>query len=293
LTGKNVGDLLNAAGVTWGWFQGGFKPSSITSAGRAVCGASSTNVAGAKVGDYSAHHEPFQYYASTANPHHVPPTSVAAIGHMDLANHQYDLTDFWNAVRGGNMPAVSYLKASKYQDGHASYSDPLDEQTFLANTINQLQSIPEWQDMAVFITWDDSDGWYDHVMPPIVSQSSTAKDALTGSGACGTQADGAYPARCGYGPRLPFLLISPYAKSNFVDHTLTDQSSILRFIEDNWSLGRIGDQSFDAIAGSVLNMFQFEAQPEAPVSLACQAFAGGAVQPAKLMLDPATGQVQR
>jgi phospholipase C len=179
------------------------------------------------------------------------------IGKTDPANHQYDLQDFWTAVNGGNMPAVSYLKAAAYQDGHAGYSDPLDEQTFLVNTINQLQKSAEWQSTAVIIAYDDSDGWYDHVMPPTVSTSESAADALTGSGACGTPKSGAYQARCGYGPRLPLLVISPYAKKNFVDHTLTDQSSILRFIEDNWSLGQIGDQSLDARAGSLNSMFDF------------------------------------
>jgi phospholipase C len=95
-------------------------------------------------------------------------------------------------------------------------------------------------------------------MPPIVSQSNTAQDGLTDVGHCGTAAEGAYQGRCGYGPRLPLLLISPFAKRNFVDHTVTDQTSILRFIEDNWSLGRIGDQSFDAIAGSLAGMFDFD-----------------------------------
>jgi phospholipase C len=74
-TGLNVGDLLNTAGVTWGFFQGGFTPTSTTSSGKAVCGSSHTNIGGAKVTDYSPHHEPFQYYQSTANPHHLPPTS--------------------------------------------------------------------------------------------------------------------------------------------------------------------------------------------------------------------------
>jgi phospholipase C len=109
----------------------------------------------------------------------------------------------------------------------------------------------------VIIAYDDSDGWYDHVMAPIVSASDSSADVLTGSGACGTAKSGAYQARCGYGPRLPLLVISPYAKKNFVDHTLTDQSSILRFIEDNWGLGQIGDQSFDARAGSLNSMFDF------------------------------------
>ncbi len=270
LSGKNVGDLLNAKGITWGWFQGGFKPTTLwdgNPAHKAACASIHVNVGGATVKDYSAHHEPFEYYASTANPHHLPPTSVAMIGKTDQANHQYDLTDFWAAADSGNMPAVSYLKAAKYQDGHAGYSDPLDEQTFLVNTINHLEKLPTWERTAVIIMYDDSDGWYDHVMPPIVSQSN---DPTYDSG-CGMTKAGAYSDRCGYGPRQPLLVISPFAKLNFIDHQVTDQTSVLKFIEDNWSLGTIGDQSFDTKAGSLMNMFNS---------------AGTA---GKLFLDPTTG----
>ena len=257
MSGRNVGDLLNARGITRGWFQGGFRPSS-TAGGKVVCGAAHQNIGGATVTDYSAHHEPFQYYQSTANPQHLPPSSVAMIGKSDQANHQYDLADFWQAAAANSLPAVSFLKAAKYQDGHAGYSDPLDEQHFLVDTLNRLQRLPSWQETAVVIAYDDSDGWYDHVMSPIVNHSSDpASDALAGPGLCGTVRPGAYQDRCGYGPRLPLLVISPYARTNFVDHSITDQSSILRFIEDNWSLGRIGDQSFDALAGSLSNLFTF------------------------------------
>lgn len=122
-----------------------------------------------------------------------------------------------------------------------------------------MQEIPQWNNTAVIITYDDSDGWYDHVMPPILSQSNDLKhDRLVGpNGLCGHAPAGAYQDRCGYGPRLPLLIISSYAKVNYVDHGITDQSSILRFIEDNWNLGRIGNQSFDSKAGSILNMFKF------------------------------------
>ena len=79
------------------------------------------------------------------------------------------------------MPAVSFLKAPAYQNGHPGYSDPIDEQNFLVGTINHLQRLPEWNSTAVIIVYDDSDGWYDHVMPPIVSQSSDTKnDRLLG-----------------------------------------------------------------------------------------------------------------
>ena len=78
-------------------------------------------------------------------------------------------------------------------------------------------------------------------------------DALNGAGKCGNVPAGstAYPDRCGHGPRQPLLVISPYAKANYVDYAPTEQTSILSFIEDNWHLGRIGDQSFDARAGPI------------------------------------------
>jgi phospholipase C len=152
----------------------------------------------------------------------------------------------------------------------------MDEQDFLVNTINRLQSLPEWNSTAIIITYDDSGGWYDHVMPPIVSQSSDPKsDSLLGDiGLCGHGPQGTYQDRCGYGPRLPLLIISPHAKINFIDHSIADQSSILRFIEDNWGLERIGSQSFDSKAGSLMNMFDFTA---------------AAHHANKLFLDPITG----
>ena len=275
-SGKNVGDLLNAKGITWGWFEGGFAPTQTSPT--IVCGSSHQNIGGVTVNDYIPHHEPFQYYTSTSNPNHLPPTTTAMIGKTDQANHQYDLQYFWQAADAGNMPAVSFIKAPAYQDGHAGYSDPLDEQHFLVDTINHLETLPTWNSTAVVINYDDSDGWYDHVMSPIVSQSNdTAYDALTDPGLCGTAQSGAYEDRCGHGPRLPLLVISPYARQNFVDNTMTDQSSILRFIEDNWQLGRIGDQSFDAIAGTLNNMFDFSNGNPAH----------------KLFLDPATGEKVR
>jgi phospholipase C len=259
MQGTNIGDLLNAQNATWGWFQGGFRPTSTVN-GKAVCGSQHANIGGAMQTDYNPHHQPFQYYQSTANPHHLPPSSPAAIGHTDQANHQYDLADFDAALTQGNLPAVSFLKAANYQDGHAGYSDPIDEQHFVVNTINSLQKSKDWKSTAVVIAYDDSDGWYDHAMPPILNSSNTSLDALNGPGKCGSANHaplGGYADRCGYGPRQPLLVISPYAKTNFVDHTTTDQTSILRFVEDNWKTGRVGDSSFDALAGPLTNLFDF------------------------------------
>ena len=261
MAGKNIGDLLNNKEITWGWFSGGFKPTSRTDDEKAVCGSSHVNIIGNNITDYVVHHEPFQYYQSTANPNHLPPTATSMIGKTDQANHQYDLSDFWAAIESNNIPAVSFLKAPYYQTGHAKASDPINEQTFLTSTINKLQNISKWNNTAIIIAYDDTGGWYDHLMPPIVMQSNDPKyDAIGGpDGLCGLigKDSNSYQDRCGYGGRLPIIIISPWAKVNYVDHQLIDQTSILRFIEYNWNLGRIGDNSFDEKAGSILNMFNF------------------------------------
>jgi phospholipase C len=346
LGGANVGVNLNAAGLSWGFFQGGFRPSTsfatATAAvgnptqptstfipdqfrkkfsappasdqgicntyhavGAAVGGTGGTTAGGTNYGnknDYIPHHEPFQYYASTANPHHLPPASLSAIGtdtqsfvggvpQFNTANHQYDSSDFdalVGAISHGflspdKLPAVSFLKAPGYQDGHAGYSDPIDEQQFVVNEINALQHTSAWSSTAVVIAYDDSDGWYDHAYSGVHNPSNTSavgppvgpQDFLSGPGLCGPAT--ATPlagqnGRCGYGPRLPLLVVSPFAKEGSVDHTLTDQSSILKFVEDNWKLPKISG-SFDAIAGSLNGLFDFH---EARNS--------------KLFLDPVTGQ---
>jgi phospholipase C len=284
----NIGDLLNTKGVTWGWFQGGFRSTGSDTTGKpaaSTCAVAHKDAAGIASADYIPHHEPFQYYPSTRNLMHLPPLSTMSIGHTDQANHQYDLSDFWASVSAGDMPAVSFLKAPGYQDGHAGYSDPLDEQTFLVNTINKLEESPYWSSTAVVIAYDDSDGWYDHQMGPIVNQSQDpSQDLLAATDLCGTRSDlqhqlGQYQDRCGYGPRLPLLVVSPWAKTNYVDHTTTDQSSITRFIEDNWQTPRIGNYSFDAKAGTLANMFAFQSI--------------GPIGQNRLFLDPASGEPVR
>jgi phospholipase C len=315
LGGKNVGDLLNAANVSWGFFQGGFDLTVTNADGSTGCNRTTTSaITGVTKKDYIPHHQPFQYYASTQNLKHARPSSVAAIGNtlqadgktLDPANHQYDIHDFFDAVSAGNYPAVSFLKAPGYQDGHAGYSDPIDEQAFVTKVINFLQQQPGWSNTLVVIAYDDSDGFYDHQASPILNPSSNTTaaaafssngltapgvaDMLNGPGVCKTNGPGSLQGtvtalsgasggtgaqgRCGYGPRLPLLVISPYAKTNYVDHTLTDQTSILRFIEDNWLSGQRIAGSYDAIAGTLNNMLNLNGTPNT----------------SKLILDPATGQ---
>ncbi|HEV3499500.1 MAG TPA: alkaline phosphatase family protein [Bradyrhizobium sp.] len=309
MAGKNIGDLLNDHGITWGAFMGGFDLTVVNADGTTGCLRHTNPTAPGTPqftsADYIPHHAWFQYYASTRNPSHARPSSVQAIGHSliphtntpDPANHQYDIRDFFTALQAGNLPAVSFLKAAAFEDGHAGYSDPLDEQHFLVRVLNALQKSPEWSETAVIILYDDSDGWYDHQMPPIVNPSfNTVVDTLNGPGVCSTSngfqqdepvsttpLNGNFgkPAwgRCGYGTRMPLLVVSPFARRNHVDHTLTDQTSVLRFIEDNWLSGQRIQHggSFDAIAGPLNNMFDFDDRDD-----------NG---PRKLLLDEKTGVV--
>jgi phospholipase C len=292
MTSKNIGDLLNDARVTWGGFMGGFNLDTKNADGTTGCKRSTeSTVVGKHIVDYIPHHNWFQYYDSTANPKHVPPSSVRAIGYSlehdgktaDPANHEYDLTDFYDAVKAGNFPSVSYIKLPAYQDGHAGYSDPLDEQDGTVRLINFLQQRPDWKNTAVIVTWDDSDGWYDHAFVKPTNPSADAQaDQLDGPGKCGTGTPmagvGGKPVngRCGPGTRIPFLVISPWAKTNAVSHTQISQASVVRFIEDNWLHGkRIGEGSFDASSGSIMDMFDFKT--------------GGKNRP--LYLDPVTGNL--
>jgi len=279
--GKNIGDLLNTAKITWGGFMGGFDVTAKNANGTTGCKRSTVSPnTNRTVTDYIPHHAWFQYYPSTANINHTRPSSTAMIGHTEAndapngtkaVNHQYDYNDFVAAVSAGNFASVSYIKAPAVGDGHPGNSNPLDEQEFVAKVINFLQQQPDWKNTAVIVTYDDSDGWYDHQAPNIINSSFDAvADQMNSAGTCtgpnakqgigvnGKQVNG----RCGPGTRVPFILISPYAKVNYVDSTPITQASVIRFIEDNWLNGqRLGGGSDDAIAGSIMGMFDFTAQP--------------------------------
>jgi phospholipase C len=281
-SGKTVGDLLNAKNITWGWFEGGFIRTGTDVNGNAICGQhaaglagdDSTNPQNSSDGDYIPHHEPFQFFPTTLNGNHAGPSNPSLIGQTaDGTHHQYDFSSFLTALGEDRLPAVTYIKAPAWADGHPGYSDPIDEQLFDVGVINAVMNSPFWSTTAIIIAYDDSDGWYDHVLGPVVNQSaSSGDDALAGNGNCGSVSSDTQ-GQCGYGPRQPLLVISPFSKVNYVDHRVTDQSSILRFIEDNWELGRVGGNSSDAKAGRLNGMFDFTNNNP------------------PLILDPATGLV--
>lgn len=290
MQGRNIGDLLNQAGISWGGFMGGFDLALTNANGSTGCARSTdSHVVRMKVADYIPHHNWFQYYASTANPRHARPAapddigySFAADGTPDPANHEYDLQDFYAAVKAGDFPAVSYVKLPAYQDAHAGYSDPLDEQEGIVDLVNFIEAQPGWKETAIILAWDDSDGWYDHAFAKPTNPSADPQaDQLDGPGQCGTGtplpgiAGKPVNGRCGPGTRLPFLVLSPWAKPGAIAHRQITQASVLRFIEDNWLNGaRLGGGSFDATAGTIGDLFDF----------------GGAGDTPKLFLSATTGE---
>jgi phospholipase C len=181
---------------------------------------------------------------------------------FNTPNHQYDMSDFDQLLAAitarrlpaSALPAVSFLKAPGYQDAHAAYSDPRDEQRFVVSEINALEKSPDWSSTAVILAYDDSDGWYDHQVSPPANQSLSPADNLTNttltgptSGQCGPGPQTAAPlggeqGRCGFGPRQPLIVISPFAGRIVVDHHVSNLASIINLVEYNWHL--------PAIAGS-------------------------------------------
>jgi len=369
LSGTNIGDELNQRGLSWGWFEGGFDPTTTFATASAATGHSGQSTSqfipdefsgsftgknvpahasnqalcdavhpvGVALGgtgqwgykdDYIPHHEPFQFYASTANPHHLTiPTDGAGqdtqagleeigtdtqsyvnnVPQFNTPNHQYDTSDFdqlVSAIGDGELspsalPAVSFLKAPGYEDGHAAYSDPADEQAFVTREIDSLMRTPDWHNTVVIVNWDDSDGWYDHVYSGVTNPSLSPADNLTNtntnpigpgqptSGQCGPKPQTQAPlageqGRCGFGPRLPMLVISPYARVNHVDNDLSDQASIINFIEYNWRLPGIPG-SADQVLSKV------DRSEGVPFDLAGM-FNFRYPQAGRLILSPVTGE---
>jgi phospholipase C len=241
--GDNIGTLLNDKGVSWGWFEQGFS----------TPGTTVTNVNGGGAAMFSSIYDAPDWWQSTSNEDHTAPASPSEIGFPGPANHQYDTPDFTDALNGtggATLPAVSFLRADEVNTGHPSVSDPLDEQKWITQDINSIEQSPYWPSTAIVIEYDDSDGYYDHQAPTIINSSNTGNDSAicTNAFAAGVPEIGGHSNSCGPSQRLPFLVISPYAKHNYVDHSLTTQVSTLKFIEQNWGLPTIGGATFDNLS---------------------------------------------
>jgi phospholipase C len=152
-----------------------------------------------------------------------------------LFSHIVDLSEYYRDLHDGTLPAVSYIVpagSSEHPPGNIKSGE-----RFVRTLINSLQQSSAWSSSAFTWTYDDWGGWYDHVRPPQVD-------------------------RYGYGFRAPALLVSPYARKGYIDHHTLDFTSILRFIEENWSLRPLARR--DATANSIRTAFDFSQSPRRP-----------------------------
>jgi phospholipase C len=193
---------------------------------------------------YIKNYDPNLNYRSLKNLDYLPPQVqwvplLAFDRFLDdpkLASHIVDLDEYYDDLAKGTLPAVSYvllLGATEHP-----ISDVTLGQQATRTMLQTLMQSESWKSSAFFLTYDDWGGWYDHVAPPQVD-------------------------KYGYGFRVPAMLISPYARMGFIDHTLLDHTSILKFIEENWSIPPLAQR--DAKANNLTSAFDFSSQPRPPV----------------------------
>jgi phospholipase C len=181
-------------------------------------------VAGHAAKLFQYHHQPFAYYANYAD------------GTPGRKEHLKDETEFIAAARAGTLPAVSFVKPLGEHNEHPGYANVMTGERHVMELLRALRSSPEWNKTAVIVTYDENGGFWDHVSPPTVD-------------------------RWGPGSRVPALVISPFAKHGFVDHTLYDTSSILALIEHRFGLSPLGTR--DAAANDMRAAFDFNQTPAA------------------------------
>ncbi len=191
-----------------------------------------------EVEDYDAHHNPFQYFDDTADPEHTG------------TGHQHDLADFYAALKANRLPSVAYLKADRPRNEHPGYSSISGGRDFVVRTLNAIMRSDAWASTVVILTFDESGGFYDHAPPPQVVLSGV---------------------ELGLGPRVPTLVISPFARSNYLSHRTYDHASVVRFIEDVF-LDGVHLNGRSATAGDLRDMLDLTLRTPA------------------LLLDPKTGK---
>jgi len=202
-TQKNIGDLLSQAHVSWKWYAGSWKAALADgtqdpSAPRTVIYTPSV-ARGSP--DFQAHHHPFNYYAN------LDPVQHAAA----RAKHLQDYDDLVADAAAGTLPAVAFYKPQGNVNQHEGYANLDDGDKHIADLVAKLQASPQWPNMVIVITYDEFGGVWDHVAPP--------KGDLLGPGT-----------------RIPAIVISPWARRGFVDHTQYDTASILRLITRRYDL---------------------------------------------------------
>jgi phospholipase C len=170
--------------------------------------------------------------------------------------HFAPLSQFYSDADAGLLPSVSWVEASDFLGGVSPAEeppcDPQPGEAFVESVVRSVIASPEWPSLALFITWDEGGGLYDHVDPP---------PACVPDGLAPMIPDGGFQAAFDQdGMRVPFFVVSPYAKRGYVSHQVTDHASILRFVEARFGLPAMTHR--DANAVPPYDMFDFSSPPD-------------------------------
>jgi phospholipase C len=185
---KTIGDTLSDKNITWKWYAGGYN-AALKDRKQIYEG----NI------NFQPHHQPFNYFLRFAP------------GTRDRALHLKDETDMLADIKAGKLPQVTFYKPPGKLNEHPGYANVMQGDMHLADIVAKLKASPQWQHMAIIITYDENGGFWDHAAPP--------------------KGD-----RWGPGTRIPAIIVSPYAKKGFVDHTPYDTTSILQFLTHRFKL---------------------------------------------------------
>ncbi|MBK3744329.1 acid phosphatase [Paraburkholderia aspalathi] len=193
-THEHIGDKLDKRDIDWAWYAGAFRET------LEKHGANLTNGTPV-IPNFQYHHQPFNYFKNLA-----PGTAARAKRLRDGGLGDDESTNrFLADARAGKLPPVTFYKPQGNLNMHAGYADVASGDRHITHAVKALRSSPQWENMVVIVTVDENGGWWDHVAPP--------------------KGD-----RWGPGTRVPALVISPFAKKGYVDHTVYDTASILRFV---------------------------------------------------------------
>jgi acid phosphatase len=204
-----IGDRLSEQGIPWAWYAGGWDDAKT---GRA-------NYL------FQFHHQPFAYFAKYAlakspvsNPITPGEDSPGSKEHLKDADN-----DFFKDLDGGSPPQVAFVKPIGQDNEHPGYSTVDDGQFWVYETVTKIQRSPVWNQCVIFIIYDEHGGLWDHVTPPTIDE-------------------------WGPGTRIPLAVISPFAKSGFVDHNQYETVSLLAFIEGLFNLRPLNTRDANASA---------------------------------------------
>ena len=227
-TVKTIGDTLTAKNVNWAWYSGAWNTATADGTQASTAPRSVIYNSAAGAANFQPHHQPFNYYAR------FDPTTTA--GQAERAAHLKDYTDFSAAIANGTLPPVAFYKPQGNLNQHPGYTDVMSGDAHIAQVISQLQASPQYRNMAIIVTYDENGGFWDHVAPPRNAQNAN-------------------DSRWGPGTRMPAIIISPYAKTSYIDSTPYDTTSIIKFITRLFGLDPLPGAVARSVTGDLSNAF--------------------------------------